>query len=656
MRKALTVAVLAGLSIPVVHAADAVNLGEVVVTAPPMQDPLTVVLDPKVPLQPVPAADGAAYLKNIPGFSVVRKGGTSGDLVFRGMSGSRLNILVDDSNILGGCGMRMDPPTAYVFPESYDRITVLKGPQTVLYGTGTSGATVRFERDTPAFDAPGVRAQGSLMMGSYGRNDQMLDLTAGGTQGYLRGIATRSDANSYEDGDGNEIASFYTRWSGSLVAGWTPDADTRVELSLDRSDAEAAYADRMMDGVMFDRTGYGMRVQRAFHGGLLERLDLNVYHNYVDHVMDNFSLREAPAMAGMAKVSNPDRETDGARAAFQLNFGADTFGTVGLDYQENDHTVRALSGASALTTNIDTQERMDDARFREWGLFGELTHSFSERDRMVTGLRHDWADAEALGTMTLYGGVPAGTDASENLLSGFARWEHDLAWPATVYAGIGYSERAPDYWERAKNFGLDPEITLQLDLGATARYGRWQGTVSAFAARHGDYILVTQSGMGYTARNIDARTIGLEGDLSYELASNWRVNAAVAYVYGDNRTDDKPLAQMPPLEGRLGLAYDDGTWSAGLSVRAVAEQDRVDIGSGGIASVDVAETSGFSVWSLNAGYRPNKQVLITAGIDNLFDKTYVEHISQDSYGDNPTTERVNEPGRTFWVKGNVTYK
>ena len=41
-------------------------------------------------------------------------------------------------------------------------------------------------------------------------------------------------------------------------------------------------------------------------------------------------------MAGMAKVSNPDRETDGARAAFQLNFGADTFGTVGLDYQEND--------------------------------------------------------------------------------------------------------------------------------------------------------------------------------------------------------------------------------------------------------------------------------------------------------------------------------
>jgi iron complex outermembrane receptor protein len=249
MRTAFSAAILAALPAANVLAQEntdlvsgAVYLGEVVVTAPQMEDPLTVVTDPKAPVQPVPAADGAAYLKNIPGFSVVRKGGTSGDPVFRGMSGSRVNILLDGANILGGCGMRMDPPTAYVYPESYDRITVLKGPQTVLYGTPTSGATVRFERDTPRFDAPGVRANGSLMFGSFGRNDQMLELTGGSTQGYLRGSATRSDSDNYEDGDGNELHSFYTRWSGSLVAGWTPDDTTLVELTLDRSDAVPATA------------------------------------------------------------------------------------------------------------------------------------------------------------------------------------------------------------------------------------------------------------------------------------------------------------------------------------------------------------------------------------------------------------------------------
>ena len=72
-------------------------------------------------------------------------------VLLRGMAGSRLTILLDGEQILGGCGARMDPPTAYIFPESYDRITVVKGPQTVLYGPGNSAGTVRFERAPQGF-------------------------------------------------------------------------------------------------------------------------------------------------------------------------------------------------------------------------------------------------------------------------------------------------------------------------------------------------------------------------------------------------------------------------------------------------------------------------------------------------------------------------
>ena len=93
-------------------AEDSTTLGQVVVTAPAMEAPLTVTTDPRAPRQPVPAYDGADYLKNITGFSVIRKGGTDGDPVFRGMAASRLGILLDGEMILGGCGMRMDPPTA----------------------------------------------------------------------------------------------------------------------------------------------------------------------------------------------------------------------------------------------------------------------------------------------------------------------------------------------------------------------------------------------------------------------------------------------------------------------------------------------------------------------------------------------------------------
>ncbi|WP_273876708.1 TonB-dependent receptor plug domain-containing protein, partial [Serratia marcescens] len=74
----------------------------------------------------------------IPGFSQIRNGGTNGDPVFRGMFGSRLKILTDGSEMLGACPSRMDAPTSYISPESFDLLTITKGPQTVLWGPGSS--------------------------------------------------------------------------------------------------------------------------------------------------------------------------------------------------------------------------------------------------------------------------------------------------------------------------------------------------------------------------------------------------------------------------------------------------------------------------------------------------------------------------------------
>lgn len=90
-------------------------LREVVVSAPRMKAPLVLEMDAKAPRQPLPAHDGADYLKAVPGFSIIRKGGTDGDPVFRGMAASRINLQLDGEQIVGGCSMRMDPPTAYVF-------------------------------------------------------------------------------------------------------------------------------------------------------------------------------------------------------------------------------------------------------------------------------------------------------------------------------------------------------------------------------------------------------------------------------------------------------------------------------------------------------------------------------------------------------------
>ena len=70
---------------------------------------------------------------------------------------------------------------------------------------------------------------------------------------------------------------------------------------------------------------------------------------------------------------------------------------------------------------------------------------------------------------------------------------------------------------------------------------------------------------------------------------------------------------------------------------------------------DIGSSTGFAIFSLNGGYRPAKGTLISAGVDNLFDKTYAEFISRSGamVGGFTQTTRVNEPGRTLWLKANI---
>ncbi|HBM06790.1 MAG TPA: TonB-dependent copper receptor, partial [Pseudomonas sp.] len=143
-----------------------IQLTPMIITGVAQQSLLKVVTDPKIPRQPMPASDGADYLKTIPGFSAVRNGGVNGDPVFRGMFGSRLKLLSNGGEMLGACPNRMDSPSSYISPDTFDKLTVIKGPQTVLWGPGASAATVLFEREPEQFSEPDYRLNASLLTGS----------------------------------------------------------------------------------------------------------------------------------------------------------------------------------------------------------------------------------------------------------------------------------------------------------------------------------------------------------------------------------------------------------------------------------------------------------------------------------------------------------
>ena len=152
-------------------------LAPVVVTGVAPSSGPVIEANPKQPRQPVPASDATDYLKTIPGFSAIRSGGSNGDPVLRGQFGSRLNLLVDGGQMIGACPNRMDAPSSYIAPENYDKLTVIKGPQSVQWGPGASAGTVLFERDPQYFSEADALVDAQWLLGSHGRNDQRIDAT-----------------------------------------------------------------------------------------------------------------------------------------------------------------------------------------------------------------------------------------------------------------------------------------------------------------------------------------------------------------------------------------------------------------------------------------------------------------------------------------------
>jgi len=636
-----------------------VNLPEVVVTAPAMEQPMVIETDTNNPRTPIPPADGAGYLKNIPGFSVARQGGIDGDPVLRGIGGSRLNVLLDDTPLLGGCPNRMDPPTAYIFPNSFDKLTVLKGPQSVVHG-GSALGTILVEREAPKFDKTEIRGSASALYGSHDRNDEVVDAEAGSKQGFVRAIATHSSSDDYRDGNGDALHSRYWRYSGSAIVGWTPDADTLIKLTYDESDAQAAMPGKMMDGTMFKRQGLNLEASRENITPWLAKVSGLVYHNYVDHIMDIYSMRyNLTGMGTMTAASQVDHLMQGGKLKAELTPDSATLINVGVDYNHDEHSARSQTLAEYRNgVDLDSKMRVRDMEFDTTSAFGELTRELSASDRVVAGYRLSYVQA------TRNNVQPNWTD-DRTLHSGFARYERnmDLGLPVTTYASLGHVERAPDYWERNKvtstdrTFKLATEKTEQIDIGALFKQGPWRGSASLFYAYTDDFILVASA----DAKNVEVRRWGGEGELAYQFLPSWSVEGTLAYVHGTNLTDNVALAQTPPLDTSLAVKYDDGTFLGGLLMRAVAGQHRVDTGWGSVIGQDIGETGGFAVFSVNGGWRVTETATLTAGIDNIFDKTYAEHISKTgtwaggdlaAYNDNV---RVNEPGRTFWMRGSLKF-
>ncbi len=626
------------------------------------------------------ANDGADFLKKTPGFSTIRQGGAASDPLLRGLGGSRLNILIDGTPFAGVCNHRMDPATAYISPGSFDNYSLLKGPQSVRYGNSITGA-VNFERESIYFDKPGLQVFNQSLFGSYDQHNLSTDISAGFKYGYLNYNGNRSSRDNYKDGNGdivghtitdengNEIAEGQTQfstWNDRYALGITPNEDTLAEFSLLRSDGAIANATIHMDATDLDRTEYAFHFKRDNLFSWLKNIDLKYSYTTVDHLMDDFSLRTPGTGIGANQFIVMGQDWRRNYAKGELTF--EPFSSIelitGVEYKKDEYDANARGGVLGIVPIPDLSALLKEnvVNFENFAGYTELAYDSSYGVRWVGGLRGDTL-LTTTGAITT-GGQTGTTLISganqrrrQNLWSGFMRGEYAFSTlPMVFSAGYGHAERAADYWEvfSMDAFAVDAEKNHEADAMLSYSGEKFTASISAFYSRIDDFILVFN---GVSALNVDAERFGGELALSYDITDELSVNGDLSYTHGNNLSQHVPLAQTPPLEGKISLKYSQGPFSGSFTTRIVNAQDRIHAEYGNVLGVDnKLPTPGFTVHSLQLTYQPHETVELAFGVDNLTNKTYAEHLSRQAAGFGVGVGgRINEPGRTFWGRVEIDF-
>jgi iron complex outermembrane receptor protein len=142
---------------------------------------------------------------------------------------------------------------------------------------------------------------------------------------------------------------------------------------------------------------------------------------------------------------------------------------------------------------------------------------------------------------------------------------------------------------------------------------------------------------------------GPELDTWHKLSERFSLQANAGWVHADNSTDGRPMQQTPPLQGRVRLDFDQGSWRGSAIGRYALRQTRVDDDPATGSGLDAGETPGYAVFDLMASHTLPSGFQLQLGAENVFNGLYADHLNRSNLFDVEQV-RVNEPGRTLWVR------
>lgn len=599
----------------------------------------------------------ADALNNLEGVEDSRVGSWGARPVIRGLTGERIVVLIDGNRVNRACTFGMDQGLASVDPAQVERVEVLSGPGSTLFGSGSLGGVINVVTR---------HAQGTAGSGGEVRVGGSTAIPGGSAGATVWTAHERVDATLAVDGawygdyrvPGAMVdGSSYRQWTGDGKASFRPAENHVISVKGQRYEGRDIGWPMMRGAQIPQETRTSASLDYGWQGGpgMVDAGSLRVFRQRLDHHMTLDAIMTGPMGAMTVRADAVSHSTTtGARAQLRLVPAGGSRADLGAEVNRwsAEGTRWSESGSGAMPPSSDTFRTWPAVEITDFGAFLQSEARVVDRLRASAGARVDHIRRSAEDAVSV----------TETIATGNVGVWADIGRGFGARGSVGMGYRTPDPME-LYGLALKPDgyvyrgradLATERSLGTEVALSRTGAGVDAGITVFRNHIddmvsLVLVQGETVAGRPVREYTTltsailkGITANASLRLPADLEGHLTASALRGSDGATGEPLPAMPPWTAHVTVRRTFSTtplrWVE-VEVSGAGSQNRVS------ATAGETVTAGWDVaalrWALELG-----GVRATAGVENLFNRAYRSHLDPVA---------LLRPGRNLFVRLNRAF-